>query len=497
MATENNNNTSSFLSFIKRRNYQLWDDNPLSQTAVPFQFVSYNVPNLHVIEDGTWTVPTEFEQTDALTSIQQIGGRVVRIYTLSVQKQSELQDPSAPARHIVATSGTGTENVALTFNEPMMGALDRALAIAATYNVRVIIPFIDNWEWWGGVASFAALHGHTNPSDFYTSPAVRTSFKRLVGILLNRTNTVTGVQYRNDPTVFAWETGNELESSGQRVPASWTRDLAAHIKSVDSNHLVMDGSFGKHGWDQQVLDDPNVDILTNHYYPGLTLSSFSGGEYAGFSVLLLITVLAIIVGVLAMCFPKRLPWLRNRKVMSAEHSPLSGRKKPFRPPHLRLATILISLLFSLLPLGLLAYFIITRLRNPLYTQQLRADASLASTHNKAFIVGEFGLASVDVYKRLLDEVVEGKMAAGALLWSLRFHSRDGGFYTHGELDGYYAYHHPGFPPTHPGFAPDEQSVASLIRSYAAKVNPATIPATIPATVPRPPTLLNTTSTSLR
>lgn len=49
-----------------------------------------------------------------------------------------------------------------------------------------------------------------------------------------------------------------------------------------------------------------------------------------------------------------------------------------------------------------------------------------ASHGKAFIVGEFGLASAQAYKLLLDEVLVGPFA-GALLWSLRFHSRDGGF----------------------------------------------------------------------
>ena len=29
--------------------------------------------------------------------------------------------------------------------------------------------------------------------------------------LLNRRNTITGVRYGDDPTVLAWETGNEMQ----------------------------------------------------------------------------------------------------------------------------------------------------------------------------------------------------------------------------------------------------------------------------------------------
>jgi hypothetical protein len=35
--------------------------------------------------------------------------------------------------------------------------------------------------------------------------------------------------------------------------------------------------------------------------------------------------------------------------------------------------------------------------------------------------------------------------SGSMVWSLRFHNKDGGFYNHRELPGKYAaYHYPGF-----------------------------------------------------
>jgi hypothetical protein len=53
------------------------------------------------------------------------------------------------------------------------------------------------------------------------------------------------------------------------------------------------------------------------------------------------------------------------------------------------------------------------------------------------------------------------------VWSLRYHSRNGGFYITpptGSLP-YYAYHIPGFPAA-PGFGTDEISVMSMVREYA-------------------------------
>ena len=40
---------------------------------------------------------------------------------------------------------------------------------------------------------------------FYTDSRVKQAYKNYVYMLLTRTNTYTGVQYRNDPTIFSFE----------------------------------------------------------------------------------------------------------------------------------------------------------------------------------------------------------------------------------------------------------------------------------------------------
>lgn len=40
---------------------------------------------------------------------------------------------------------------------------------------------------------------------FYTDGRVQQAYKNYVYMLLTRTNTYTGVQYRNDPTIFSFE----------------------------------------------------------------------------------------------------------------------------------------------------------------------------------------------------------------------------------------------------------------------------------------------------
>jgi mannan endo-1,4-beta-mannosidase len=57
-------------------------------------------------------------------------------------------------------------------------------------------------------------------------------------------NTITGVVYRDDPTIFAWELINEPrvpQDWNGNVLQSWIADVSAHIKSIDPAHMVTTG----------------------------------------------------------------------------------------------------------------------------------------------------------------------------------------------------------------------------------------------------------------
>ena len=66
---------------------------------------------------------------------------------------------------------------------------------------------------------------------------------------------------------------------------------------------------------------------------------------------------------------------------------------------------------------------------------------------KAYFVGEFGFVETPHIAKAIDAVIEDGIS-GALLWSLRMHRREGGFYWHMEVGTgrniYKAYHWPGF-----------------------------------------------------
>lgn len=365
---------SAFKSFVYAKDAKLMDENG------ELKFISFNIPCLFYNEDNMafeqpnpWRISNEFEINDALETIRQMGGQVIRTYALSVRKKGE--DPNIP-RHLDAPGD---------FNEKAFKAIDCVLAVANQKGIRVVIPFIDNWKWWGGIP---ALVEYRNKSfdDFWSDAQLFEDYKQIVSYVVNRTNTITGVKYKDDKAILAWETGNELTCT-----AEWGKKAAEYIKSIDKNHLVVDG-YHNTSLRNESIEDKNVDILTTHHYS----------------------------------------------------------------------------------------------KNPQETvNQIKKNAE-RSRGKKPYFVGEFGFIPTKNVEAVLNTVQQENIS-GALIWSLRFRNRDGGFYWHHEPYGgdlFKAYHWPGFES---GNAYDEKNLMSLMQSKAFAIRNITAPA---IEKPAPPVLLD-------
>ncbi|KAJ3345019.1 hypothetical protein HDU83_004541 [Entophlyctis luteolus] len=491
------------------------------------KFYGFNVPNLHLIEDSSpWIIPNLYEQTDALRSIAQIGSSVVRIYSFSIQgSQSDLY-------HVMAAPTTGnytwsaipnTQNPVLYANEDLFIALDNALMVAAATNVKLIIPLIDQYSWWGGIPAFCDLHNVSSASSFYTDAHIISNFNAFVLYVLNRTNTVTGSAYGNDTSIYAWETGNELFRTFDNgtitpVPAAWTTQLASTIKStVIESQLVIDGSYSLIGWDEAIFLDSAVDGFTGHYYemsaPQLVAyaathngtvtivnTNIVAGTLVGGVFLVLLAILAVMfvrpswlgihTGGRSLYAHMYIPALPESefvlelqdasKAKSTEESelesadepeltpPKNARKKVYFHVGAAIATLLIAL--TAVVIGVKEGPTII---SPTYAARFQSDyALIMSQSKKLFYVGEFGLSSYDQLSGLLT-AVDSSNASGALIWSLRYHSRNGGFWNHAD-GNFQSYHLPGFSqntstgliaPTSTGFGSDEAAVVQLVKVY--------------------------------
>ena len=138
------------------------------------------------------------------------------------------------------------------YSEASLVALDRSIALAKARNLRLILKLTNNWSAYGGIQRYVTWHLGRTPTAqetglFYSNETIRTWFKNYIKMLVGRTNTVTGVSYREEPAILAWELGNELRNpsvGGADALVGWTAEMAAYIKQLDSNHLVADGGEG-------------------------------------------------------------------------------------------------------------------------------------------------------------------------------------------------------------------------------------------------------------
>ncbi|OAV84831.1 hypothetical protein PTTG_31021, partial [Puccinia triticina 1-1 BBBD Race 1] len=97
-------------------------------------------------------------------------------------------------------------------------------------------------------------------------------FKDHIKTVINRVNTVTGVTYKDDPTIMTWELSNEP----QDPPLSWVAETSAYIKSLAPNHLVTVGFEGKTGewWFKRVHSPESIDYACGHLWVQNWVSMF-------------------------------------------------------------------------------------------------------------------------------------------------------------------------------------------------------------------------------
>ncbi|CAK9171085.1 unnamed protein product [Ilex paraguariensis] len=182
------------------------------------------------------------------------------------------------------------------FNERVFRALDHVIAESRKHGVRLLLSLVNNlhayggktqyveWAWEEGVALSSS-----NDSFFY-DPFIRRYFKNYVKTVLTRKNTITGIEYRNDPTIFAWELINEprcmTDASGNSLQ-DWIEEMSTFVKSIDSKHLLTVGLEGFYGpkdakrltvnpefWAAELGSDfirnskiSTVDFASVHIYP--------------------------------------------------------------------------------------------------------------------------------------------------------------------------------------------------------------------------------------
>lgn len=207
----------------------------------PFRFVGYNVRGLTHYGGGYFLGDSQTSDRETnLAYMESVGAKVVRVFAACRFANN-------------VTLGNG---------------LDAVLQVASQHNIRVIVAFTD--EYYSnfcpaGDQIYYGYQGNGILNQNFFNGGYLNYYWPFVQYIVNR--------FKNDPTVFAWQLGNELKcpwNPSDILP--FCSDMAARIRAIDTNHMVSYGTAGRNfsglttAQATQLYQD--FDFLTVHAYNG-------------------------------------------------------------------------------------------------------------------------------------------------------------------------------------------------------------------------------------
>lgn len=222
------------------------------------------------------TYGTEAEVTQVLDDTVALGATVVRTFLQPVigsldgavptiwdwRSNADSSDMGAKGTYLLYWDIASSR---MAFNDGPNGIqkVDFLVAEAKKRHLKLIIAFLDFWSYTGGAQQMQAwYYGHDKNMFFFTDPRLKRDYRNWVTYVIHRMNPKTGLHYRDDPTIMAWELMNEPNAEPDQLRMAWVSEMSAYVKSQDRNHLVGSGHANLND-----LPIPTVDFGTWHGYP--------------------------------------------------------------------------------------------------------------------------------------------------------------------------------------------------------------------------------------
>ena len=236
---------------------------------------------------------SQFMVDDVLQTAAAHGFKVLRMWgSLEIGNQDGSNSLQGKADGVYFQFWDGTKPA---YNDGADGLmhLDYVIYRAGQLGIKLVIPFVNNWSAFGGMDQYIHWMGGSYHDQFYTDAQIRAWFKGWITHLLNRTNTYTGIKYKNDPTIMTWELANEPRCVGSgtyprsgscstQTLIAWADEMSTYIKTIDPKHLVSVGDEGFYcipgasDWTENCGEGvdtlafaslENIDVMSFHLYP--------------------------------------------------------------------------------------------------------------------------------------------------------------------------------------------------------------------------------------
>lgn len=208
------------------RDFVYVNKNDLFVNETRYKFVGFNSYDL--------IYRTNEEIDETFRTAQEAGAKVIRFWVFGEGFEGSIQPEPG------------------IYNQEKLKVIDFIFETARKYNIKLIPTLSNYWSDYGGIPQYvkwAGLPANSN-SDidiFYTNDRTISLYKSFVSTIVDRTNTISKIRYKDDPVVFGWDLMNEpRSSSGQKslVVAGWISDMTSYVKSLDNDHIVLAGSEG-------------------------------------------------------------------------------------------------------------------------------------------------------------------------------------------------------------------------------------------------------------
>lgn len=256
-------------SFVSR------SGNKLMLGGREFRFAGTNIYWLGLDENNSGSVgglhyPPHFTVDDVLATAKEMGTTVVRAHTIGISSNDSTSNNCSNS--LCLAKGVDA-NGNIIFNDNAFVSIDYAIGKASQDGLRLIVPFTDgNTPCFheGCIRNFINWVNPSLPnSAFFTDQRVISKFEQYINHILNHKISTTGNLMMDEPTIMAWESGNELNDQSPNV--TWLKTISQYVKSIDNKHLFIDG-----GWtmDSQRLNIATIDMYTRHHYP---TGGYTGG----------------------------------------------------------------------------------------------------------------------------------------------------------------------------------------------------------------------------
>jgi mannan endo-1,4-beta-mannosidase len=210
---------------------------------------------------------------------------ITNLRVLGASEETDLENSLSPA--FIKKDGS--------IDQDLLIGLDYLLSEMGKRKMKAVVFLNNYWEWSGGMSTWNEWYGMGPKIDpaktgdwvgfmrysakFYTNEEANKVFRNYIESLIIRENSITGVQYKDDPTIMSWQLANEPrpgqgEESMKDVPAfvQWIDETAGFIKELAPDQLVSSGNEGAMGslGSMEVFidahDTPNIDYLTFHMW---------------------------------------------------------------------------------------------------------------------------------------------------------------------------------------------------------------------------------------